>query len=587
MGKILKYFTPKNWGTVLLCLVLILFQVFFDLRLPDYMSKVTTLVQTPNSEMSEILIAGAKMLGCAFGSLVAAFCVGFLFSRLAAGLSKRLREGVYDKVMSFSMEEISKFSTPSLITRTTNDITQVQLIIAMGLQIAIKAPITAVWAIIKIYNKDISWTIATAACVGVLLIIILTIVFIAMPKFKRLQTLTDNLNRITRENLTGIRVVRAYNAENYQEAKFKVANDDVMRTNLFANRVMAILAPGMTIIMNGLTLSIYWIGSVLINNAAMTDRLGIFSNMVVFTSYAMQVIMAFMMLTMIFILLPRATVSANRICEVLNTQPKIIDGTLTAKDAKSVGEVEFRNVSFKYPGAEGYVLRDISFSAKRGETVAFIGSTGSGKSTLINLVPRFYDATEGSVLVDGIDVKQYKQSELMNKIGYVSQKAIMFSGTVRSNIAYGENGGGEPTEEDIHNAIRISQAEEFVNKMPSGIDSPIAQGGTNVSGGQKQRLSIARAVCRNPEIYIFDDSFSALDYKTDRVLRTVLKKEMADATNLIVAQRIGTIRDADKIVVLDEGRAVGIGTHAELMKNCEVYQQIAYSQLSKEELEDA
>lgn len=587
MGKILKYFTPKNWGTVLLCLVLILFQVFFDLRLPDYMSKVTTLVQTPNSEMSEILIAGAKMLGCALGSLVAAFCVGFLFSRLAAGLSKRLREGVYDKVMSFSMEEINKFSTPSLITRTTNDITQVQLIIAMGLQIALKAPITAVWAIIKIYNKNISWTIATAACVGVLLIIIFTIVFIAMPKFKRLQTLTDNLNRITRENLTGIRVVRAYNAENYQEAKFKVANDDVMRTNLFANRVMAILAPGMTIIMNGLTLSIYWIGAVLINNAAMADRLGIFSDMVVFTSYAMQVIMAFMMLTMIFILLPRATVSANRICEVLNTQPKIIDGTLTARDAKSVGEVEFRNVSFKYPGAEGYVLRDISFSVKKGETVAFIGSTGSGKSTLINLVPRFYDATEGSVLVDGIDVKQYKQSELMNKIGYVSQKAIMFSGTVRSNIAYGENGGSEPTEEDIRNAIRISQAEEFVNKMPSGIDSPIAQGGTNVSGGQKQRLSIARAVCRNPEIYVFDDSFSALDYKTDRVLRTVLKKEMADATNLIVAQRIGTIRDADKIVVLDEGRAVGIGTHAELMKNCAVYQQIAYSQLSKEELEDA
>lgn len=587
MTKIFKYFTSRDWGTVLVSLVLIVFQVFFDLRLPDYMSEITKLVQTEGSEMGDILLAGAKMMGCALGSLAAAFCVGFFFSRLAAGLSKRLRGKVYDRVMSFSMEEINKFSTPSLITRTTNDITQIQMIIAMGLQIVIKAPITAAWAIVKIYNKNVSWTTATAVCVGVLILIILTIVLVAMPKFRRLQTLTDNLNRITRENLTGIRVVRAYNAEQYQEDKFEVANDDVTKTNLFANRVMAILSPGMTIIMNGLTLSIYWIGAVLINNAAMTERLGIFSDMVVFTSYAMQVIMSFMMLTMIFILLPRATVSAKRIMEVLNTKPRIIDGTLTGADSTSVGEVEFRNVSFKYPGAEGYVLRDINFKAKRGETVAFIGSTGSGKSTLINLIPRFYDATEGSVLVDGIDVKQYKQSELINKIGYVTQKSIMFSGSVRSNVAYGEKDGKNPTEEDVRRAIRIAQAEEFVSEMPSDIDSPIAQGGTNVSGGQKQRLSIARAICRNPEIYIFDDSFSALDYKTDRILRSALKKEMADATNFIVAQRIGTIRDADKIVVLDEGHAVGIGTHDELMKTCEVYRQIAYSQLSKEELENA
>lgn len=587
MTRVFKYFTSKDWGVVLLSLVLIVFQVFFDLHLPDYMSEITKLVQTEGSEMGDILIAGAKMMGCALGSLAAAFCVGFFFSRLAAGLSKRLRGNVYDRVMSFSMEEINKFSTPSLITRTTNDITQIQMIIAMGLQIGIKAPITAAWAIVKIYNKNLSWTAATAVCVGVLILIIMIIVLVAMPKFKRLQTLTDNLNRITRENLTGIRVVRAYNAEQYQEDKFKVANDDVTKTNLFANRVMAILNPGITIIMNGLTLSIYWIGAILINNAAMADRLGLFSDMVVFTSYAMQVIMSFMMLTMIFILLPRATVSAKRIMEVLDTQPRIIDGPLTEKDSTSVGEVEFRNVSFKYPGAQGYVLKDINFKAHKGETVAFIGSTGSGKSTLINLIPRFYDATEGSVLVDGIDVKQYKQSELINKIGYVTQKSIMFSGSVRSNVAYGEKDGKKPTEEDIRRAIKIAQAEEFVSEMPNDIDSPIAQGGTNVSGGQKQRLSIARAICRNPEIYIFDDSFSALDYKTDRVLRSALKKEMSDATSFIVAQRIGTIRDADKIVVLDEGYAVGIGTHDELMKNCEVYRQIAYSQLSKEELEDA
>lgn len=587
MTRVFKYFTSKDWGVVLLSLVLIVFQVFFDLHLPDYMSEITKLVQTEGSEMGDILIAGAKMMGCALGSLAAAFCVGFFFSRLAAGLSKRLRGNVYDRVMSFSMEEINKFSTPSLITRTTNDITQIQMIIAMGLQIGIKAPITAAWAIVKIYNKNLSWTAATAVCVGVLILIIMIIVLVAMPKFKRLQTLTDNLNRITRENLTGIRVVRAYNAEQYQEDKFKVANDDVTKTNLFANRVMAILHPGITIIMNGLTLSIYWIGAILINNAAMADRLGLFSDMVVFTSYAMQVIMSFMMLTMIFILLPRATVSAKRIMEVLDTQPRIIDGPLTEKDSTSVGEVEFRNVSFKYPGAQGYVLKDINFKAHKGETVAFIGSTGSGKSTLINLIPRFYDATEGSVLVDGIDVKQYKQSELINKIGYVTQKSIMFSGSVRSNVAYGEKDGKKPTEEDIRRAIKIAQAEEFVSEMPNDIDSPIAQGGTNVSGGQKQRLSIARAICRNPEIYIFDDSFSALDYKTDRVLRSALKKEMSDATSFIVAQRIGTIRDADKIVVLDEGYAVGIGTHDELMKNCEVYRQIAYSQLSKEELEDA
>ncbi|MTM91834.1 ATP-binding cassette domain-containing protein, partial [Turicibacter sanguinis] len=487
-------------------------------------------------------------------------------------------------VESFSMQEINQFSNASLITRSTNDITQVQMVFAMGLQVMIKAPILAVWAILKILGKNFEWSLVTAGAVCVLLVMLSIILIFAVPKFKIIQGLTDNLNLVTRENLTGIRVVRAYNAENYQEEKFENANNILTRTHLFTGRIMAIMGPGMTLIMSGLSLAIYWIGAYLIEAADRMDKIGLFSDMVVFSSYSIQVVMAFMMLTMIFIMLPRATVSAKRIMEVLNTPLSIVDGTKQAPTDR-VGEVEFRNVSFKYPDAEEYVIENISFKANRGETVAFIGSTGSGKSTLINLVPRFYDATEGEVLVDGMNVKDYKQSDLNNKLGYVSQKAVLFAGTVESNIAFGDNGRQMAKLDQVKKAITIAQGRDFVEKMDRTYHSSIAQGGSNVSGGQKQRLAIARAICRDPEIYIFDDSFSALDYKTDRVLRAALRQETKDATHLIVAQRIGTIIHADKIIVLDEGKMVGIGTHQELLKNCEVYRQIAYSQLSKEELE--
>lgn len=586
MLKIFRYFKKENWIVVLICVVFVAGQVGLDLRLPDYMSQITRLVQTEGSQMSEIFIAGGKMLLCALGSLLMAVIVGFFAARLAAVFSKRLRHAIFEKVESFSMEEINGFSTDSLITRSTNDITQVQMLIAMGLQVMIKAPIMAVWAITKISNKSWQWTASTGAAVVGLLILIAIVMVFAMPRFRRIQMLTDNLNRVTRENLTGIRVVRAYNAEQYQEEKFEGANNDLTNNNLFAHRVMAIMNPGMSIIMNGLTLAIYWIGAFLINEAAMMDRVGLFSDMVVFSSYAMQVVMAFMMLTMIFIMLPRASVSAKRINEVLDTEPRILDGTKTQGEPGREGEVEFRHVSFKYPDAADYVLEDISFTARKGETIAFIGSTGSGKSTLVNLIPRFYDATQGEVLVDGVNVKEYTAQALHNKLGYVSQKAVMFSGTVSSNVAYGDNGKGGFNEDDVKKAVEIAQGQEFVEKMEEKYEGPIAQGGTNISGGQKQRLAIARAVCRRPEIYIFDDSFSALDYKTDKVLRAALNRETSDTTSFIVAQRIGTIKNADKIVVLDEGRAVGIGTHEELLKNCEVYQQIALSQLSKEELEN-
>lgn len=586
MLKIFRYFKKENWIVVLICVVLVAGQVGLDLRLPDYMSQITRLVQTQGSQMSEIFIAGGKMLLCALGSLMLAVIVGFFAARLAAVFSKRLRHAIFDKVEDFSMEEINGFSTDSLITRSTNDITQVQMLIAMGLQVMIKAPIMAVWAISKISSKSWQWTASTGAAVGGLMVLIVIIMVFAMPRFRRIQTLTDNLNRVTRENLTGIRVVRAYNAEQYQEDKFAKANDELTNNNLFAHRVMAIMNPGMSIIMNGLTLAIYWIGALLINQAQMMDRVGLFSDMVVFSSYAMQVVMAFMMLTMIFIMLPRASVSAKRINEVLDTQPRILDGSVTEGEPGWEGEVEFRHVSFKYPDAADYVLEDISFKAHRGETVAFIGSTGSGKSTLVNLIPRFYDATEGEVLVDGVNVKEYTTYALHNKLGYVSQKAVMFSGTVTSNVAYGDNGQGGFDDRDVEKAVEIAQGKDFVEKMEDRYYGPIAQGGANVSGGQKQRLAIARAVCRRPEIYIFDDSFSALDYKTDKVLRAALKEETADTTSFIVAQRIGTIKNADRIIVLDEGRAVGIGTHEELLKTCEVYQQIALSQLSKEELEN-
>lgn len=589
MLKILKYLTKKDWMFVLCSFLFVVVQVYLDLRLPDYMSEITRLVQTPNSEMSEILSAGGYMLLCAFGSLIAAFIVGYFAAQIASNLSWKLRSSVYDKIEGFSIAEINKFSTASLITRSTNDITQIQNIVAMGLQLIIKAPITAVWAVCKILDKGWQWSGATGGAILVLVLIILVIMIFALPRFKKIQKLTDRLNLVTRENLTGIRVVRAYNAENYQKSKFENVNEEITKNNLVINRVMSIMQPGMMFVMNGLTLAIYWIGAYLINDANIMDKMNLFSDMIVFTSYSMQVIMAFMMLTMIFIMMPRASVSAKRILEVLNTKESIVDGDGKFEKTSKTGEIEFKNVSFKYPDSEGsdYVLRDISFTAKMGETVAIIGSTGSGKTSLINLIPRFYDVTEGEVLVNGVNVKKYKQKELNNLLGYVHQKAVLFSGDITSNVAYGNNGKENYSELDVKRAVKIAQGTEFVEKMENTYNASISQGGSNVSGGQKQRLSIARAICRKPEIYIFDDSFSALDYKTDRKLRSVLKHEISNATNLIVAQRIGTIIDADKIIVLDEGQIAGMGTHNELMKKCRVYQEIAYSQLSKEELANA
>ena len=572
---------------VLFSLVFIVFQVWLDLKLPDYMTEITQLVQTQGSAMEDVLTAGGMMLLCALGSLVATFLVGFFVARIAAALSMRLRSMVYDKTMSFSMEEMNRFSTASLITRSTNDITQVQTFVAMGLQALIKAPVMAIWAICKIAGKGWEWTAVTGGAVVLLIFMLGSIIGLSMPKYKIIQKLTDNLNRVTRENLTGIRVVRAYNAEDYEERKFEKANTELTQTNLFTNRLMAIMQPGMTLIMSGLTLAIYWVGVYLIDGAQMQDKLTLFSDMVVFSSYAMQVIMAFMILTMTFIILPRASVSAKRINEVLNTKTGILDGTVTGSESYGQGEVEFRHVSFRYPDAAEYVLHDINFTAHRGETVAFIGSTGSGKSTLINLIPRFYDATEGEVLIDGIDVKEYNQEALHNKLGYVPQRAVMFSGTVFSNVTYGENGQNNLENDSVQNAVEIAQASEFVEKLEGGYQAHVAQGGRNFSGGQKQRLAIARAIWRRPEIYVFDDSFSALDYKTDRILRKALKRATGNVTTLIVAQRIGTIMDADKIIVLEEGKVVGQGTHKSLLKDCAVYREIAESQLSKEEIENA
>lgn len=587
MLKLLKRMTGVEIGLALVCTVFIALQVYLDLLLPDFMSEITTLVQTPGSEMADIWAAGGKMLLSALGSLASSVLVGYMAAKIAAGFSKELRRDVFQKVQSFSLGEIGRFSTPSLITRTTNDVNQVQMIIALGLQVMIKAPILAVWAIIKIAGKGTEWTIATAAFVVFLILVISIIFILATPRFRRMQWFTDSVNRITRENLTGLRVIRAFNAEGYQQERFEKTNSDLTGTQLFTSRVMAVMNPCMTIIMNGLTLSIYWIGAGMLNGAAMAEKLGIFSNMVVFTSYAMQVVMAFMMLTMIFIMLPRVLVSAKRVNQVLNTKLSIEDGPGVEPDAGSLqGEVEFRNVSFKYPGAEDYVIKDISFTAHRGETVAFIGSTGSGKSTVINLIPRFYDATDGEVLVDGIDVREYTLRQLRNKLGYIPQRSVLFQGSVASNVAYGDNGREPAGPEQIKRAVEIAQGTEFVESMAEGYDSDIAQGGANVSGGQKQRLCIARAVCRDPEIFIFDDSFSALDFKTDKSLRQALKTELSGVTSLIVAQRIGTIRDADRIVVLERGRAVGVGTHKELMKSCQVYREIALSQLSEEELEN-
>lgn len=587
MFKLFKNFTKREWTLIFAAIVFIVVQVWLDLTLPDYMSQITTLVQTPGSEMIEILQAGGKMLLCALGSLASSVIVAVMTAKVAANFAANLREKLYDKVQSFSLEEIGRFSTASLITRSTNDVQQVQMFITMGLQVIIKAPIMAIWAITKIAGKSYQWSLATGIAVVVLIVIIAICLIFAYPKFQKLQTLTDNLNRVTRENLTGLNVVRAYNGEAYQEEKFEQANQELTKTTLFANRVMAILTPGIQGIMSGLSLAIYWIGAIIINNAQMGEKLGLFSDMVVFSSYATQVVMAFMMMTIIFIMLPRASVSAKRINQVLDTKKSIIDGKYDEDVNQVKGEIEFNNVSFRYPGAKEYVLKDISFKAHQGETVAIIGSTGSGKSTLINLVNRFYDVSEGEVLIDGVNIKKYKLHAIHDMIGYISQKAILFSGTIKSNVAFGDNGKQKVLDSDVVDAIYTAQAADFVENLPDGYDNYVAQGGSNYSGGQKQRISIARAISRRPEILIFDDSFSALDYKTDRKLRRALNDYCQDITRLIVAQRIGTIRDADKIIVLDDGKMAGIGSHDELMKNCKVYQQIAYSQLSKEELANA
>ena len=586
MVKLLKKLTWKDFILAAVAFVFIIVQVWLSLTMPDYMSEITKLVQTKGGKMNDILIAGGKMLACALGSLLAAVCTSICASKISSNFSANLRGQVFHKVQSFSMEEIGNFSTASLITRSTNDITQVQMLIVMGLEVLLKAPIMAVWALCKISTKNWQWTASTGVAVVVLLSFVCVCVAVALPKFKKLQSLTDNLNRVTRENLTGLNVVRAYNAEGYQQKKFNDANDELTKTQLFANRTMGTMMPGIQMVMNGLMLAIYWIGAYLISNAQMFDKLTIFSDMIVFTQYAMQVVMSFMMLVMIFVLLPRASVSAKRINEVLDMPLSIKDGTKENGIDGKKGEVEFRNVSFCYPDAEKDVIEDISFTAHKGETIAFIGSTGCGKSTVINMIPRFYDATKGEVLVDGVNVKEYTQKALRNKIGYVSQKAVLFTGSIKSNVAYGDNGTKGFTDDVVKQAIETAQAKEFVDKTEGGVDAFVAQGGSNFSGGQKQRLSIARAICRHPEILIFDDSFSALDYKTDRVLRDTLRKTCADATRFIVAQRIGTIRDADKIIVLDDGKIVGLGTSEELLDSCEVYQEICHSQFSKEEVQD-
>ena len=584
MSKLIKNFKKKDWLIIIVSIALIVMQVWFELKMPDYMSKATVLVQTEGSKMSEILKNGGYMLMCAFVSLVGAVIVGYLIALFASGFSRNLRSKLFRKVEDMSMSEVKEFSPNSLITRTTNDITQVEMFIGFGLQLLIKAPITAVWAITKILNKSWEWSMVTAVAVVILLLVIGILTIIVMPKFKIVQKLTDKLNEVTRENLMGIRVVRAFNAEEYQQEKFQNVNNSLTNLQLFNQKAMSIMAPVMYLVMYMLTLVIYFIGAYLIKDALMADKIALFGDMVVFSSYAMQIIMSFLMLAMIFMILPRAEVSASRINEVLDTDISVKDGNVETKS--EVGTVEFKNVSFKYPDAEEYVLRNISFKANKGDTVAFIGSTGSGKSTLVNLIVRFYDVTDGEILIDGVNIKDYKLEYLYKLIGYVPQRAVLFNETVNSNIRYGES-MEEISDKKIVEAARVAQADEFISKMDDGYESHIAQGGTNVSGGQKQRLAIARAIAKNPEIYIFDDSFSALDYKTDAVLRSELKKYTKDATSLIVAQRIGTIMNADKIIVLDNGESVGVGTHKELLKSCEVYKQIALSQLSKEELDNA
>lgn len=587
MLRILKHLRWKEWLLVAACVVLIVGQVQLDLALPDYMSEITRLVQTEGSQMSDILLAGGKMLLCALGSMLLTVCTTFFTAQIASRFSARLRGEMYRKVVGFSNEEINRFSTASLITRTTNDISQLQMFFSFGMQSLIKAPIMAFIAVGKISTKSWEWSLLTGGVIAFVCVLLVFIMLYAVPRMKKMQTLTDNLNRITRENLTGLQVVRAYNAENYQEGKFAKANEEMTRNSQQANIAMSVMNPGMNLAMNGLTLGIYWIGAALISAiavtspAAMMARIGLFSDMVVFMQYAMQVIMAFLMLVMIFVMLPRVTVSAGRVNEVLDTKARIVDGKETQGKPGMKGEIEFRDVSFRYPDADGDAIHHISFTAHHGQTVALIGATGCGKSSIINLIPRLYDATSGQVLVDGVDVRDYTQDALRSKIGFVPQKAFLFSGTVSSNVGYGEDNASGAA---IRKAVAIAQAAEFVESPEVGYSGTVAQGGSNFSGGQKQRLSIARAVARDPEILVFDDSFSALDYKTDRTLRQALRQQTSGTTNIIVAQRIGTIRDADCILVIEDGAIVGKGTHRELMESCKVYQEIAYSQLSKEEL---
>ncbi len=584
MLKLLHNMRKSEWRMAAVCALLILGQIYFDLSLPDYMSSLTVLIKTPGSTMSDILHTGLEMLGCTLASAVLCVLCGYLTAKVAAGFSYSIRESVFNKIADFGQQEMMAFSVPSLINRTTNDITQIQMLVAMGLQILIKSPIMAVWAVVKIVGK--SWTLSaiTAGFVVALLVMMVVIIAVVVPRFRRVQKLTDHINLVARENLTGINVVHAYNAEDYQNAKFQKANETLMRTQLFNQRTFALLMPAVTLAMNTLSLLIYWVGAAIVNAVSAADsalRLATFSDIVVFGTYATYVIMSIMMMVMIIMLIPAAQVSAQRINEVLNAEIHLQEGQQTA--SQETGTVEFRHVSFHYPTSDKNVLEDISFTAKRGETVAFIGATGSGKTTLVSLAARFYDAAEGEVLVDGVNVKDYTFDALYDRIGYITQKAVLFSGDIRQNVLFGESRGGS-SDEEVRRALDLAQASEFVDKLPKGIQAPIAQGGANVSGGQKQRLSIARALARKPEILIFDDSFSALDYRTDAKLRSGLRRQLKDTTRIIVAQRIGTIRDADKIIVLDEGRMVGMGTHEELLQSCPVYQEIARSQLSREEL---